>query len=184
MVKNFSLSAGPARVVGAFGLAMALAACASTPKEPPPVVNTPPPQVEAPRTAPPQVAPRGPVPGSMEDFLASAQERVFFDTDMYNLTAEARGTLDRQAAWLKRYPAVTVLIAGSADERGTREYNLALGARRAQSVKDYLVQLGVAPNRVETVSYGKERPFDPRNTPEAWALNRNAQTQLRSGAVS
>jgi peptidoglycan-associated lipoprotein len=184
MVKDISLNAGPARIVGAFGLALALAACASTPKETP-VVNTPPPQVEAPRTTPPTpVAPRGPLPGSVEDFLASAQERVFFDTDMYNLTPEARATLDRQAAWLKRYPSVTVLIAGSADERGTREYNLALGARRAQSVKDYLVQLGVTPNRVEAISYGKERPFDPRNTPEAWALNRNAQTQLRSGAVS
>jgi peptidoglycan-associated lipoprotein len=151
----------------------ALAACASKPA----VVTTPPTV-----TAPSQ--PTGPVPGSVQDFQVSVGDRVFFDYDQYSLRADARAALEKQAAWLAKYPAVRVLVAGSADERGTREYNLALGARRAASTKDYLVSLGVAASRVETVSYGKERPIDGRSNDAAWSLNRNAQTQITSGAVS
>jgi peptidoglycan-associated lipoprotein len=148
----------------------ALSACASKP---------------APVAEQPVVSqPTGPVPGSVQDFQASVGDRVFFDLDQYTLRADARSTLDKQAAWLAKYPNVRILIEGNADERGTREYNLALGARRASATKDYLVSLGVAAGRIETVSYGKERPIDPRSTEEAWSLNRNSHTTITSGAVS
>lgn len=139
----------------------------------------------APTTAgPTQEAPRGPVPGSAEDFRVSVGDRVFFGYDRFDLSPEARSILERQAAWLRQYPNVRVLVAGNCDERGTREYNLALGARRAAAARDYLASLGVAANRMETVSYGKERPLDPRDNEEAWSVNRNANTQIVSGAVS
>ncbi|KAF0174479.1 MAG: OmpA family protein [Hyphomonadaceae bacterium] len=167
--------------VAAFALIAAMAACASKPA----VVETPAPTpaVQAP-VAPVAPRPTGPAPGSLDDFRVTVGERVFFGYDRFDLSPEARATLEKQAAWLRRYGTVRVLIAGSADERGTREYNLALGARRAASAKEYLVGLGVPANRVETVSYGKERPLDPRSSDEAHALNRNAHTQLVSGAVS
>jgi peptidoglycan-associated lipoprotein len=110
--------------------------------------------------------------------LREAGDRIYFMTDRYDLTEEARTTLARQAAWISANPSKRVIIAGSADERGTREYNLALGSRRASAVRDYLVSLGVTGRAVETVSYGKERPIDARSNPEGWAVNRNAQTQL------
>jgi len=155
----------------------ALAACASTPE---PVAQAP-----APAPAPaPQPAPSGPTAGSVEDFRVSVGDRVFFGYDRFDLTPEARGVLERQAAWLRQYPSVRILVAGNADERGTREYNLALGARRAAAAQDFLVGLGVAANRIQTVSYGKERPLDPRSNEEAWSVNRNSHTQIVSGAVS
>jgi len=170
-------------------IAAGLAACASRPepaRPPLPTVEAPAPAAPAPRpTAPaPTPAPQGPVPGSVQDFQASVGDRVFFDYDSFSLTAQSRTTLERQAAWMQRYPAVRVLIAGNCDERGTREYNFALGARRAAAARDYLVSLGVPAARIETVSYGKERPIDPRATEEAWSVNRNAHTQIVSGAVS
>jgi peptidoglycan-associated lipoprotein len=110
--------------------------------------------------------------------LAEAGDRIFFTTDRFDLTDEARTILSRQAAWISANPSKRVIIAGSADERGTREYNLALGSRRASSVRDYLVSLGVSGRAIETVSYGKERPIDARSNPDGWAVNRNAQTQL------
>jgi peptidoglycan-associated lipoprotein len=152
-----------------------LAACASRP-EPTPTPTTP--------TPPSSEQPRGPVPGSVEDFRVSVGDRVFFGYDRFDLSPEARSVLERQAAWLRQYPNVRILVAGNCDERGTREYNLALGARRAAASRDYLVSLGVAANRLETVSYGKERPLDPRANEEAWSVNRNAHTQIVSGAVS
>lgn len=162
-------------VVIAIAAVAALSACASRPEP------TPTPGETAPAPAP---TPRGPVPGSLEDFRVNVGERVFFGYDRFELTAEARSILERQAAWLNRYPNIRVLVAGNCDERGTREYNLALGARRAAAVRDYLVTLGVAPNRIETVSYGKERPLDPRANEEAWSVNRNGHTQIVSGAAS
>ncbi|MBN8608448.1 MAG: peptidoglycan-associated lipoprotein Pal [Caulobacterales bacterium] len=153
-----------------------LAACASRPE---PTTTTP-----TGPTTPPVEAPRGPVPGSVEDFRVSVGDRVFFGYDRFDLSAEARSVLERQAAWLRQYPNVRVLVAGNCDERGTREYNLALGARRAAAVRDYLASLGVAQNRMETVSYGKERPLDARANEEAWSVNRNGHTQIVSGAVS
>lgn len=103
---------------------------------------------------------------------------MHFAFDSYALDPTARAVLDAQGEWLRRHPGVRVLVAGHADERGTREYNLALGARRAQAARDYLVARGVAHERVETISYGKERPVDPRSSEEGRAANRNAQTVL------
>ena len=120
-------------------------------------------------TAPAQT---GPVPGSKDDFVLNVGDRVFFGFDRYDLTPEATATLDRQAAWLKQYPAVTVTIEGHADERGTREYNLALGERRATAVRNYLVALGIDAGRVQTISYGKERPAVLGSNEAAWAQNR------------
>jgi peptidoglycan-associated lipoprotein len=125
----------------------------------------------------------GPVPGSQQDLEQNAGHRVFFAYDQYTLTAQAQSTLGRQAAWLKQYPEVRVMIAGNCDERGTREYNLALGARRAEATRAYLTSLGVDSARITTVSYGKERPLDPRSTEEAWSLNRNSTTTI-SGVSS
>jgi peptidoglycan-associated lipoprotein len=169
----------------ALGL-ISLAACASKPKyaaETPPQPQAP---IQAPpmrRDAPPVAqAPMGPVPGSMQDFVVNVGDRVYFDTDQYNVRDDARPMLDAQAAWLARYPAVRVRIEGNADERGTREYNFALGGRRAEAVRSYLVSRGVAPSRIETISYGKERPIDMGAGEDAWAKNRNGHTALVSGA--
>lgn len=154
----------------------ALSACASRPE--------PAPTPDQPSAPAPSQSSQGPTPGSAEDFRVSVGDRVFFGYDRFDLAPEARQVLERQAAWLRRYPSVRVLIAGNCDERGTREYNLALGARRAAAARDYLASLGIEAGRMETVSYGKERPVDPRSQEEAWSVNRNAQTQIVSGAVS
>jgi peptidoglycan-associated lipoprotein len=123
-----------------------------------------------------------PIPGSEQDFVVNVGDRVYFDYDQYAIRADARPILDGQAAWLNRYRSVRVRIEGNADERGTREYNFALGGRRAESVRMYLVSNGIDPSRIETISYGKERPLDPGSNEEAWARNRNAHTQITSGA--
>ena len=116
-------------------------------------------------------------PGSRADFLRSVPaDRVFFDFDSYSIDAEDRTTLDAQAQWLQRYPNVRVTIEGHADERGTREYNLALGDRRANAARDYLQSRGIAPDRMTTISWGKERPQNPASNEEAWAQNRRAVT--------
>ncbi|HSK39991.1 MAG TPA: peptidoglycan-associated lipoprotein Pal [Arenibaculum sp.] len=120
----------------------------------------------------------GPTPGSQEDLVVNVGDRVFFGFDQYDLTPEARASLDRQAQWLNQYRGVTVTVEGHADERGTREYNLALGERRANSVKNYLVARGVDPNRVSTLSYGKERPAVLGSTEAAWAQNRRGVTVI------
>jgi peptidoglycan-associated lipoprotein len=152
-----------------------LAACAHRPA-PAPTPSAPPPAA--------QPAPSGPVPGSAEEFRVTVGDRIFFGYDRFDLTTEARGILERQAAWLRRYPNVRILIEGNCDERGTREYNLALGARRAAAARDYLISLGISADRMQTVSYGKERPMDPRSNEEAWSVNRNAHSSIVSGAVS
>jgi len=161
-------------MVAAF--ALGVAGCASKPAPAP----TPPPVVEAP---PPPVS-SAIVPGSLADFQAAAGDFVYFDYDQSTLSAEARAVLERQAAWLKTYTGVKVLVEGNCDERGTREYNLALGARRASAARDYLVSLGVAGDRLSTISYGKERPIDPSSSETAWSRNRNAHSSIVSGAVS
>ncbi|PWC32151.1 peptidoglycan-associated lipoprotein Pal [Azospirillum sp. TSO22-1] len=115
-------------------------------------------------------------PGSQEDLVVNVGDRVFYGFDRYDLTPEARATLDRQAAWLKQYPNVTVTVEGHADERGTREYNLALGERRANSAKNYLVAQGTNPSRVKVISYGKERPAVLGSNEAAWAQNRRGVT--------
>jgi peptidoglycan-associated lipoprotein len=116
--------------------------------------------------------PTGPRPGSQEDLVTNVGDRVFFDFDSIQLRADARATLENQAEWLRRNRGVSVTVEGHADERGTREYNLALGERRAIAIRDYLVALGVEQGRMKTISYGKERPVDPSSTPEAWQKNR------------
>jgi len=124
------------------------------------------------------------VPGSQQDLAQNVGDRVLFGFDKYDLSPEAQATLERQAAWLRQYPSVTVSVEGHCDERGTREYNLALGERRANSVKNYLVALGVDQNRIQTISYGKERPAVSGSNEEAWAQNRRAVTVVSGGAPS
>lgn len=115
-------------------------------------------------------------PGTQEDLTVNVGDRVFFGFDKSDLTPEARATLDRQVAWLKKYAAIKVTVEGHADERGTREYNLALGERRAVAAKNYLVAAGISADRVKTVSYGKERPAVLGSNEAAWAQNRRAVT--------
>jgi peptidoglycan-associated lipoprotein len=118
------------------------------------------------------------VPGSKEDFTQNVGDRVFFDFDKSVVKPEGQQTLQRQAEWLKRYPNVTITIEGHCDERGTREYNLALGDRRATAVSRALVALGVQANRVKTISYGKERPAVLGSNDAAWAQNRRGVTVI------
>ena len=122
-------------------------------------------------------------PGSEQDFVVNVGDRVYFDLDSYQIRPEAYPRMDAQAAWLRQYPQVTIRIEGNADERGTREYNLALGARRAESVRSYLVERGISAGRIDTISYGKERPIAAGSGEEAWARNRNAHTAIVSGAT-
>ncbi|MEQ8664651.1 MAG: peptidoglycan-associated lipoprotein Pal [Rhodospirillales bacterium] len=123
------------------------------------------------------------VPGSQQDLVVNVGDRVFFEFDKFDLSAEARTTLEKQAAWLQTHRGVTVTVEGHADERGTREYNIGLGERRANSAKDYLVALGVNPDRITTVSYGEERPVAVGSNETAWAQNRRAVTVV-TGAGS
>jgi peptidoglycan-associated lipoprotein len=118
----------------------------------------------------------------VQDFVVNVGDRVYFDFDQYAVRQDAQPILAAQAAWLARYAQVRVRIEGNCDERGTREYNLALGARRANSVRDFLVARGVNPSRIETISFGKERPIDPGEGEEAWAHNRNSHTAITAGA--
>ena len=117
-------------------------------------------------------------PGSIAEFKQNVGDRVFFDTDMSNIREDGRGTLAKQAEWLKKYTNYPVTIEGKCDERGTREYNLALGERRANAVRQYLVAQGVPANRIKTISYGKERPEAVGSDEGAWARNRVAITAL------
>jgi len=161
-----------ARIIGLLGALLLLAACSS----PPP---------EAPAAGPPGgpggaggIGSTNIVPGSQQDLEASAGDRVFFAFDRSDISAEAREILTRQADWLRRYPNVSVTIEGHCDERGTREYNLALGERRAQAVKNVLVASGIPTSRISTISYGKERPIVVGSNEEAWAQNRVAITTV------
>ena len=125
------------------------------------------------------LTPQGPAPGSQDDLANTVGDKVFYATDSSGLSGDARSTLDRQAAWLGRYPQVQVQMGGNCDERGTTEYNLALGQRRAGAARDYLVAHGVSSARVTAVSYGKERPIAVGSDEAAWAQNRNATTSVR-----
>lgn len=168
------------------GLAL-MGACAKKEEQAPP--PPPPPAPAAPAEPAPTPAPTGPVtpsvvPGSLQDFInAVGSDRVFFAYDSYSLDEASRSTLSKQAEWLKKYPNVKVTIEGHADERGTREYNLALGDRRANAVRDFLVAQGIEAGRVNTISYGKEKPEVLGSDEEAYAKNRRGVTVLQ-GAVS
>ena len=122
-------------------------------------------------------------PGSAQDFVVNVGDRVFFESDSSELTPQSIATLDKQAQWLGRYNRYAFTVEGHADERGTREYNIALGARRAQSVRSFLASRGIDPNRMRTISYGKERPVAVCNDISCWSQNRRAVTTL-SGAGS
>jgi len=156
------------RLVNLLAALLMLTACSSTPPETPP----------GPAGGPPGggVGSRNIVPGSQQDLAASAGDRIFFAFDRSDITAEARQILARQADWLRRYPNVTVTIEGHCDERGTREYNLALGERRAQAAKNVLVASGIPASRISTISYGKERPAVVGSAEESYAQNRRAVT--------
>jgi peptidoglycan-associated lipoprotein len=124
----------------------------------------------------------GAVPGSQQDFVVNVGDRVFFETDSTELTPQARGTLDKQAQWLQLYNRYAFTIEGHADERGTREYNIALGARRAQTVREYLMARGIDGNRMRTISYGKERPVAVCDDISCWSQNRRAVTALNASS--
>ena len=166
----------------------ALAACAPKPKVEP-AVPVEPVQPTAPQYPTAPTGPvtggnvGGPVAGSEQDFVVNVGDRVYFDLDSYSVRPEAQPRLDAQAAWLARYPQVTVRIEGNADERGTREYNLALGARRAEAVRTYLIQRGVPAGRIDTISFGKERPIAAGSTEDSFARNRNGHTAIVNGAM-
>jgi peptidoglycan-associated lipoprotein len=118
----------------------------------------------------------------VQDFVVNVGDTVYFDFDKSEIRPDAAPVLAAQAAWLRRYYAVRVRIEGNCDERGTREYNFALGARRAEAVRSFLVDHGVAAGRITTISYGKERPIDPGTGEAAWAKNRNGHTAITEGA--
>lgn len=161
------------KLIGIFGSLLMLAACSSAPETAP----GGPPGAGGPGTGGPGgIGSRNGLPGSQQDLEASAGDRVFFAFDRSDITPEAQEILARQADWLRRYPNVTVTIEGHCDERGTREYNLALGERRATAVKKMLVALGVPANRVSTISYGKERPAVVGSNEAAYAQNRRGVT--------
>jgi len=122
------------------------------------------------------------VPGSEQDFVVNVGDRVFFESDSTDLTPQARATLDKQAQWLNQYNRFAFTIEGHADERGTREYNIALGARRSQVTRDYLASRGVSPQRMRTISYGKERPVAVCNDISCWSQNRRAVTVLNASS--
>ena len=172
-----------------------LSACAAKMMEAPPPPPAPPPPAPAmatptpPPPVPPPPRPAAPVthtivPGSVQDFQVNVGDRIFFEFDKSDLTDNARSTLQKQAAWLQRFGGVTLTLEGHCDERGTREYNLALGARRAQAVKDYLTSLGVSAARLDTISYGKERPVCVESSEACWAQNRRGVSTIKSGSVS
>jgi peptidoglycan-associated lipoprotein len=146
-------------------MALALAACSSSPKPEADLVGG----NNSPAT-----------PGSLRDFAVNVGDLVYFASDSSELSPEAQQTLSNQARWLQQYGQYTITIEGHADERGTREYNIALGARRAQAVRNFLAQHGINGQRIRTVSYGKERPVAVCNDISCWSQNRRAQTVLNS----
>ncbi len=150
------------RIAGVLALALAAAACANT-------ANT-------------TAAIGSAQPGSQQDFVVNVGDRVFFESDSTELTSQSVATLEKQAQWLQSYNQYTFTIEGHADERGTREYNIALGARRAQAVRDYLASRGVNPQRMRTISYGKERPVAVCNDISCWSQNRRAVTVLNASS--
>jgi peptidoglycan-associated lipoprotein len=170
------------KLLAAAGL-IALAGCANKPP-----ASTAPPPVEAPPPTDNGAVTTGEssniIPGSAEDLRVNVGDTVHFDYDRYELRDEDRNVLQRQASWLQKYPQVRVTVEGHCDERGTREYNLALGARRANAVKEYLASVGISAGRIDTISYGKERPICTQSSEDCNAQNRRGVTTVTSGAAS
>ena len=148
------------KAIAAVAALLMMAACSSSSTEPPPASTTV-------------------TPGSIADFRQNVGDRVYFDTDLSGVRPDGRATLDKQATWLKQYTNYPITIEGKCDERGTREYNLALGERRANAVRQYLVAQGIPANRIKTISYGKERPEAVGSDEGAWARNRVGITALQ-----
>jgi peptidoglycan-associated lipoprotein len=161
---SFHKRAGGWKFAAVLGVALALAACAKGPG--------------------PDAGLGTAVPGSAQDFAINVGDRVFFNTDSTELTPTSQATLDKHAAWLQRYAQINFVVEGYADERGTREYNFALGARRAETVKEYLIARGINAARIRTISYGKERPVAVCNDISCWSQNRRAVTNVGAGAAS
>jgi peptidoglycan-associated lipoprotein len=155
-----------AHLAAALAAALTLAACASNPMN----------QDQA------GLGAGAAVPGSAQDFVVNVGDRVFFETDSTELTVQARTTLDKQAQWLQNYNRYSFTVEGHADERGTREYNVALGAKRAQVVREYLTARGIEGSRMRTISYGKERPVAVCNDISCWSQNRRAVTVLNASS--
>jgi peptidoglycan-associated lipoprotein len=157
------------KVYGALFAIALLAACS----------HTPPAQTGATNTGGEATMPTGPGPGTEEDLVRNVGDRIFFELNSSTLTDSAQATLEKQAAWLAKYPNVTVQIAGNCDDRGTEEFNIALGNRRAKAAQDYLVAKGVSASRISVISYGKDRPTALGDNEEAWAQNRNDITSVK-----
>jgi peptidoglycan-associated lipoprotein len=162
---------GSLKVASLLLVASTLAACSTTEQPTAPVTPT------QPQTSAVQ-------PGTAEDFRVNVGDTVFFDLDQHALRADAQAVVQKQAAWLQKYPAVKLVVEGHCDERGTREYNLALGDRRAYAVKEYLVSLGIDAARLQTKSYGKERPVCAESDENCWQQNRRGYSVILSGASS
>ncbi len=173
---TFSSSAGRVRIAFAAAMVLFVAGCAKNPAD------------ELANELAGGAGGRGGVerggvgaPGSHQEFVSSVGDRIFFDSDATDLSAQAQATLDKQAEWLNRYRRYSFTIEGHADERGTREYNFALGARRAEAAKNYLISRGVAASRIRTASFGKERPVATCDDISCWSQNRRAVTLLAGG---
>jgi peptidoglycan-associated lipoprotein len=165
-------------LLAVFTGALMLAGCTHKPADsgaPPMATN---------ETPPPSSSSSSIVPGSAEDLRVNVGDTVHFGYNDYNIEDSDKQTLQRQAAWLQKYPSIRVTVEGDCDERGTREYNLALGARRANAVKEFLVSVGVPAARIETISYGKEHPICTDSTEDCWAQNRRGVTTISGGTNS
>ncbi|MCQ8240410.1 peptidoglycan-associated lipoprotein Pal [Rhizosaccharibacter radicis] len=158
------------KLLGALGMAALLAACSGSDN-----ANTGAASGTGASSAPVGAA----APGSEADLVANVGDRIYYGLNESSLSSDAQATLDRQAAWLQRYPQVSVQIAGNCDDRGTEEYNIALGNRRANAARDYLVAKGISADRLSTISYGKDRPTATGDDEQAWSQNRNAITSVR-----
>ena len=163
---SFLKRRGEWKIAAVLGAALAIAACAKNPAEDPNAL------------ANANSAAGAATPGSPQDFAVNVGDRVFFDSDSSELSPTAQATLDKQARWLAQYARYNFTVEGHADERGTREYNFALGARRAEAAKSYLVARGIPAARIHTISYGKERPVAVCNDISCWSQNRRAVTVL------
>ena len=181
------MTTSPFKTTAIVVAAVAMIAAAGCTRRTPPPTPVDPGTPSQPTTPTGPSVPTGPVtgaviPGSVRDFTINVGDRVYFDFDSYSIRSDASRILAAQAGWLSRYPQVQIRIEGNADERGTREYNLALGARRAEAVRSFLIANGIPASRIDTISYGKERPIAFVSNEQAWAQNRNAHTTITGGA--